>query len=290
ELQPRLQSPARPSALPAPEPQPRLTSPARPAPAVVAAKVTEATFGDAVAALRAAWPKGVDAAPAAFTRQAAALQAFKLEGLEALGAEPAPKAVSSLLARADAMHGKAGHSANVGRLTDAFFGDRGVQEVLQRARAYGPKLVNQVSAAAPWLSLGDLEAPVSILAAPRRLSAEERAEHIAPRGERAAALFERLNLGGPGTAALLAGIGDPGSDSLAQELVRLLEDTAALAAKPFCRGDAGVNAGLLGEKLAENAARGAYQPELAEIMADLARRGVVDAAVKAPRADDLFIA
>ena len=90
--------------------------------------------------------------------------------------------------------------------------------------------------------------------------------------------------------ALLAGIGDPGSDSLAQELVRLLEDTAALAAKPFCRGDAGVNAGLLGEKLAENAARGAYQPELAEIMADLARRGVVDAAVKAPRADDLFIA
>lgn len=290
--QARLTGPEQRAALPAPPVQARLTGPEQviALPAPEAKPITEATFGAAVTALRAAWPKGVDAAPAAFTRQAEALQAFKLEGLGALGAAPSAQAVSALLGRADAMHGKAGHSQNLGRLAEAFLGDAEVQRALRGAEEYSPKVLKQVAAAAPWLSLGELEAPVGLLAAPRRLSAQERAEHIAPRGPRAAALFQQLSLGGSATAGLLAGVGDLGAQSLGHQLVRLLDDTAALAAKPFCRTEDGINTAVLGDKLADNAARGAYDPELAALMVGAALRGVVGAAVKAPRADDLFVA
>lgn len=235
----------------------------------------------AVKNLQRLWPEGVDRAPEPFNKQAAALQAYKQEGLQKLGDSPDPHDVSLYLGECDLMHGAPGHSQNVARLADRFFSDKQVGATLRSAPGFSSRVEGQVRAAAPWLSLGDVETPVALLAGQRKLTGGEVREHLVPRGARAAELFDKLQLGGGKTGALLSGYRELDPERpLGSQLVRLIDDTAALAAQPSCRRGEQVDPDALAQRLEDNAADGAYHPELAGLMASAARRGLVDQALR----------
>ncbi len=263
---------------PAPQPQakttPERTTPARltgptmaqplPAPFVPAAQ----GLSQAVENLRGLWPKDVKTAPAPYLKQAEALQSHKTQALKKMPAMPEASEVSALLKQSDQTNGRAGYSQTAGRLAQGFLGDSEVRSMLSQVEGSTPRTLHQVQAAAMWLGLADVDADVAALHSPLQTSAD------GSRGARGAALFERLGLGGAKTADLLKGMQDHQRQDLSSQLLRLIDHSAQV-----CSTSQSVDAGQLEAELQARSKTGAFEPELATLMAQAAQRGLLHSAL-----------
>lgn len=245
----------------------RLTGPTMaqlPSPFVAPAQ----SLSQAVENLRGLWPAGVKTAPAPYLKQAEALQGHKAQALAKLPAMPEASEVSRLLNDSDQVNGRDGYSQIAGRLAQGFLGDSEVRSMLSGVEGSTPRSLHQVQAAAMWLGLADVDADVATLHSPRPTAGD------ASRGARGAALFERLGLGGAKTAALLAGLQDHQRQDLPSQLLRLIDHSAQV-----CSTADGIDAQQLETALQARAKAGAFEPELATLMAGAAQRGLLSAAL-----------
>ncbi len=245
----------------------RLTSPTMdqlPSPFVPAAQ----GLTQAVENLRGLWPKGVKTAPAPYLKQAEALQSHKAQAMAKLPAMPDTSEVSSLLKQSDEINGRDGYSQTASRLAQGFLGDSEVRSMLSQVEGSTPRTLHQVQAAAMWLGLADIDADVAALHSPVQTSADK------SRGARGAALFERLGLGGAKTADLLQGLQDHERQDLPSQLLRLIDHSAQV-----CSTGQSIDAGQLEAELQTRAKTGAFEPELASLMAQAAQRGLLTTAL-----------
>lgn len=233
---------------------------------------TEAPWSDPNQDLRSAtenlsalWPPELRAPPAPFERQAAALQSFKTQSLTRIGAQPSVADLSALLRQCDAIHQKPGHSHNVTRLAQGFLSDRKVSQAL-RGADFSPRQSEQIRSAAAWVSLGDIETDVALLSGPLAMTPKQNQDQ----GQAGARLFQDLGLGGTSTATLLADARGNGERALEAQLLRLIDESA---------GVVGQGRGGLSKHLYDQAATGAFDPALVELMLDADKRGVVNQAL-----------
>jgi hypothetical protein len=260
----------------------------------VAVRKSKAELEGDVAALNAAWPKdapqGVD--PPAFVAKADELDAYKQARFQSLGPKPATLAVTQVVDEANVIHGKRGHTQNLVGMIGAFLGDaevRGAVEKLLDGKSVRA-LDDDLRAAAPFLNLADLTIPTRLLAAKRRLTPEETEQYIANRTVVSAAmhfsLFNDLNL-----KVLIADTrpAEPKARAIGPQLLQLLDDVAAMAAKPFFQNEGKVDPIKLGKAIVENAVKAGINAELAAAIAGAIARGVADRGLEHARKEDLFV-
>ncbi len=138
------------------------------------------------------------------------------------------------------------------------------------------------------MNLADLETPVAVLAAHRRLTDEEFVAHVKPRFANNAALLERYGLAGDDVVAFMANLRGR-ERPLGAAALDLLEGAVAMGAKPFFRNERGVDFDKLADALSGNAERAQVPEALTEIVLDWIRGGGVDRAVQAARRDNLYV-
>ncbi|MEQ8275755.1 MAG: hypothetical protein RMA76_34440 [Deltaproteobacteria bacterium] len=241
-----------------------------------------------VGAMHGAWPRDHEgpADPAPFLGAAAELEAYRESRRVALGDHPAPDHLRALLREADAIHGKAAQTENVVAAALDFF-DR-QRDALAGLDGWTDDDARLPLLAAPWLNLADLETPVAVLAAHRKLTDDEFVAHVKPRFANNAALLERYGLAGEDVVAFMANVRGR-ERPLGAAALDLLEGAVAMGAKPFFRDERGVDIEKLAGALRGNAERAQVPEALTEVVLDWVRTGGVDRAVQAARRDNLYV-
>jgi hypothetical protein len=236
--------------------------------------------------MTAAWPKDFAGDfPPEFLAKADALQALKHDALAALGAKPKKQALHDLIAIANQMHRKAGHSENLVRV-----GAKVVSELRKDIDALGIDPW-RVLDALPWLNLADLDVHVKYLSASRKLTDVEMAERIVPRAQRSAEMFARFGLGDATTREVVENhrIFQPKARSLAAQLADLLDDITAMAAKPFFQKDGSVDAQKVAGEIGKKVDRLGIDRRVFDIAVKALEQGVVDRGLKEQRSDDVYV-
>jgi hypothetical protein len=153
---------------------------------------------ESAAKLSAAWPKGVEEEPKAFTKLARELDDEKIAMFVA--ANSSQKHVETrwktALDCANILHGKPGHNDNVVQACTAFLGNPAT--VASAFGLNGPDAEpSQMLFAAKWHGLADAKVPVSVLAGKNKISTENQKKYIETRSPNSAAAFHAMHSNHP---------------------------------------------------------------------------------------------
>lgn len=244
-------------------------------------------LAEEISAMNRAWPRGHEGDdPAAFLAAAGSLEGYRTSRLEALGREPRPDHLRALMREADAMHGKPAQTEHLVAAALDLFAHHG--EALARVDGWREDDVTLALSAAPWLNLADLETPVAVLAAHRKVTDDEFVRYIKPRFAKNAELVQRFGLGDDALVDFFAKYRGP-DQRLGAAALDLVEGAVAMGSKPFFRTERGIDFDKLEGALRGNAERARVPVALVDVVVTWIREGGVDRTVRAARATDLFV-
>lgn len=198
-----------------------------------------------------------------------------------LGAPPTPAAVAKVLNEVDVIHGKNGHSTNAVAVALEMLTDPAVSNALDVD-------AEAILDAIGWLNLGDLETPVGVIAARRKMTDDEFVNWVKPRPQRAADAYRRFGLGSEDAAKLIET--HRGRERSTSAIVLdMLDQATALAAKPFFQKDGAPDPDKIAKAVGENAEKARVPEEVSAPILDGIRRGLLATAVKDARPDDQYV-